>query len=1165
VGEHPICNFNAGFCDWTQDGDDNFDWALTSEGTPTSYTGPSTGAGHGGGAFIHIEANGQTEGAYAAITSSTTGCGLYVDYHMYGGGIGTLTVSAKDAAGGEDAAWVPVWTKEGGQGDSWQAATIYSASDSYYQVMATRGGGIRGDIAVDNLNVIWCSPAPTAAPTNEGDTHVPTVSPTAVPTHAPTTMPTITVEIWIGTHDGGTGPKTATSEYCQLSCPITANSNNWLTVDTHPDTFAVSTEELSDDSNIWTIISAVRVDCSSCGWSMNLGFMCTGVVCPEPTLSPTAAPTALPTLAPTNIGQLPICNFNAGFCDWTQDNDDNFDWDLTSEGTPTSNTGPTTGAGPGGGAFIHIEANGRTEGAYAAITSSNTGCGLYIDYHMYGGGIGSLTVSVKNAADSDDAAWVPVWTKEGAQGDNWQAATIYSALGSYYRVTATRGPGNRGDIAVDNLNVIWCSPAPTATPTNEGDTHSPTASPTAVPTASPTSVPTSAPTSAPTAVPTTDFNNIPNWADLNAACSDSACVTTNGGCIITLSDDFVMGSYSGRINFSGKTITVWAQGKTLDASGGGRFFKASGGGSSLELHAAVLQNGYIAVRGSAFGGAIYATDGANVKIHDSTIKSNTASSMNGGGCIGGYSQSGGACSFSTCCGTSCSDGPDCACQAFATSSNSGWYCYFAYTTHDYITKGGAIFADNGANVEVHDSTFQSNVASYGGSIYAGSDTNVKLYDSTFLYNSVGNQEYLTRWNAGGAIYAGNAANIEIHSTGFRMSETDLTSQTQAELASNFFGQSGSLGGGAIYAGDAPIHGSTNTGVYTGVSGVYEPASGNDATVKIYDSTFEGNTGTVQSNAELRAQVAITFFGSNLEVQGSTFQSNNGGAIRSHNVGANVKIYECVCYGSSTAAQAITFSMGDVEIYNSTFESNGQGAIHVTNLVNLVIYDSTFASNTRPSYLSAGGAIDASYSVNLQIYGSTFDNNNGGGGGGAIYAVHGYSHLGQSNYDLGQRTTVEIYDSTFQSNSQSNSCSADSCSGGAIYAEGVNVTIYRSIFQSNSAISYGGAISVGSNAIVTVYESTFESNEAGVAGGAIQANVDAELFVLIQVTMDSNEPASLGGQILSSAISCYSGFFVKAASSGCEQCDVATYKYGTNAINSCKECPEVLYLYTILTM
>jgi hypothetical protein len=303
---------------------------------------------------MFIEANDQTEGNFASITSSDTGCGLSIDYHMYGGGIGSLTVSSRNVAHGDDAPWVPVWTKEGDQGDSWQAATIYWASGgSYYQVTATRGGGIRGDIAIDNMNLVACTPAPT--------------------------------------------------------------------------------------------------------------------------------------LAPTNVGELPICKFTAGFCDWTQDNDDNFDWALTSEGTPTTNTGPNDGAGHNGGSFIHIEANGQTEGAYAAITSSAIGCGLYVGYHMYGGGIGTLTVSSRNVADGDDATWVPVWTKEGDQGDSWQATTIYSVSGSYYRVTATRGGGNRGDIAIDNLNLIWCTEVPTATPTNEGDTHTPTASPTAVPTVSPTS------------------------------------------------------------------------------------------------------------------------------------------------------------------------------------------------------------------------------------------------------------------------------------------------------------------------------------------------------------------------------------------------------------------------------------------------------------------------------------------------------------------------------------------------------------------------------------------------------------------------------------------------------------------------------------------------------
>jgi hypothetical protein len=270
--------------------------------------------------------------------------------------------------------------------------------------------------------------------------------------------------------------------------------------------------------------------------------------------------------------------------------DDNFDWTLTNEGTPTTNTGPSTGSGHGGGAFIHIEANDQTEGAYAAITSSDTGCGLYVDYHMYGGGIGALMVSTKDVSEGGDAAWVPVWTKEGDQGGSWQAATIYSALGSYYQVTATRGGGNRGDIAIDNLNLIWCTDAPTASPTNVGDTNTPTASPTAAPTAAPTDAPTSVPTSTPTLAPT--ISPASSWNQLKNKCGISACDTTNGGCTIVLSDTFVMGSYTAEISFSGKTITLWGQGKILDAGGIGRFFNGEGAGSFLELHDVVLQNGF---------------------------------------------------------------------------------------------------------------------------------------------------------------------------------------------------------------------------------------------------------------------------------------------------------------------------------------------------------------------------------------------------------------------------------------------------------------------------------------------------------------------------------------------------------------------------------------------
>jgi hypothetical protein len=162
---------------------------------------------------------------------------------------------------------------------------------------------------------------------------------------------------------------------------------------------------------------------------------------------------------------------------------------MSSEATPTPSTGPNNGYG-GGGSYIFIEANDQTEGAAASITSSATGCGLNIAYHMKGGGVGSLVISSRSAAgdgDGDESAWVSVWGKEGEQSEVWATASISGpSPGVYYRITAMRGGGNRGDIAVDELELVACpTAAPTAAPANEGDTHAPTASPTTAPTVDP--------------------------------------------------------------------------------------------------------------------------------------------------------------------------------------------------------------------------------------------------------------------------------------------------------------------------------------------------------------------------------------------------------------------------------------------------------------------------------------------------------------------------------------------------------------------------------------------------------------------------------------------------------------------------------------------------------
>jgi hypothetical protein len=148
-------------------------------------------------------------------------------------------------------------------------------------------------------------------------------------------------------------------------------------------------------------------------------------------------------------------------------------------------------------------------------------------------------------------------------GDGWNGAswTLKAAGGE----AVVAGPYTfSSGASATQVFTAWTTPTsvPTATPTNAGDTNAPTSSPTA----------------------TSNWNQLKNKCNTTSACN-------TGGCTIVLGDDFVMGSYNGEIDFSGKTITIWGQGKVLDASGGGRFFSGVGAGSFLELHEAVLQNG----------------------------------------------------------------------------------------------------------------------------------------------------------------------------------------------------------------------------------------------------------------------------------------------------------------------------------------------------------------------------------------------------------------------------------------------------------------------------------------------------------------------------------------------------------------------------------------------
>jgi predicted outer membrane repeat protein len=131
-------------------------------------------------------------------------------------------------------------------------------------------------------------------------------------------------------------------------------------------------------------------------------------------------------------------------------------------------------------------------------------------------------------------------------------------------------------------------------------------------------------TNASTSTSVAAVDSVTSWTQLVTAC---AAPSAN----ITLSPAFKMGAYTNEIDFSGKVIIIFGSNASLDAGQKGRFFNADGskGKTSLELHGITLKNGKADENFYDGGGAIYIYKG-NLKIYDSTFESNQAAGGYGG-------------------------------------------------------------------------------------------------------------------------------------------------------------------------------------------------------------------------------------------------------------------------------------------------------------------------------------------------------------------------------------------------------------------------------------------------------------------------------------------------------------------------------------------------------
>ncbi len=145
---------------WTNITGDDIDWNIFNGSTASGGTGP-TSDHTGGGNYLYTEASGcyANTGYMTSPMFDLTGLSsaeLKFWYHMYGAGMGTLSIQVSTNGG---LSWSSnIWSLSGDQGNSWQEQTIsldsyISEDDLVIRFTGLTGATYQSDIAIDDFSI----------------------------------------------------------------------------------------------------------------------------------------------------------------------------------------------------------------------------------------------------------------------------------------------------------------------------------------------------------------------------------------------------------------------------------------------------------------------------------------------------------------------------------------------------------------------------------------------------------------------------------------------------------------------------------------------------------------------------------------------------------------------------------------------------------------------------------------------------------------------------------------------------------------------------------------------------------------------------------------------------------------------------------------------------
>uniref|UniRef100_A0A670JGF2 MAM and LDL receptor class A domain containing 1 n=1 Tax=Podarcis muralis TaxID=64176 RepID=A0A670JGF2_PODMU len=178
------------------------------------------------------------------------------------------------------------------------------------------------------------------------------------------------------------------------------------------------------------------------------------------------------------------CDFEFDLCDWEQDQNDDFDWNLRIGGIPRAGTGPVadhTLQEPSGHYIFIKNSFPQLPGQEARITSvtvsrKSKNCKVIFYYHMYGANTGSLTVYQVTASNPPQV----LFSLSGDQGNFWKRKVLLLEAYEDFQITfeGRVGKGYRYIALDDIVFTRECLPSsgflpdePTASPPTGSCSH----------------------------------------------------------------------------------------------------------------------------------------------------------------------------------------------------------------------------------------------------------------------------------------------------------------------------------------------------------------------------------------------------------------------------------------------------------------------------------------------------------------------------------------------------------------------------------------------------------------------------------------------------------------------------------------------------------------------